>query len=66
MSRATADLSALVRPGDRVFVALLAPDGTPTGTGHAATVKADGSYAGHRQVRAGRARVETINRPGRR
>ncbi|MET8847998.1 hypothetical protein [Amycolatopsis sp. NPDC004625] len=65
MSRAVVDLSPIVRPGDTVYVALLHADGTPTGIGYSAVIAADGTYTGAAQVRAGRARIETVNRPAR-
>ncbi|MBE1502668.1 hypothetical protein H4696_009768 [Amycolatopsis lexingtonensis] len=66
MSRTVADLSPIVAPGDTVYVALLNADGTPTRTGYSAVVGPDGDYTGRAKVTAGRARVETVNRPGRR
>ncbi len=66
MSRTVLDLSPIVAPGDTVYVALLRADGTPTGTGYSTVVGPDGTYTGRAKVAAGRARIETVNRPGRR
>jgi hypothetical protein len=65
MTRTISDLSGIVQPGDRIYVAWLEPDGTPTGLGYAVTVDKQGRYGGQKAVTAGLARVETINRPGR-
>lgn len=60
------DLSPVVRPGDTVYVALLKANGRPAGTGYQTTIRADGSYTGQAKVAAGRARIDAVNRPGRR
>jgi hypothetical protein len=64
VTRTISDLSGIVAPGDRIYVAWLEPDGTPTGLGYAATVDKQGRYDGQKAVTKGLARVETINRPG--
>ena len=60
------DLSPIARPGDTVYVALLKANGRPSGTGYQTTIRPDGTYTGDAKVAAGRARIEAINRPGRR
>ncbi|MCU1685772.1 MAG: hypothetical protein JWQ81_6511 [Amycolatopsis sp.] len=63
MTRTHVDMSAHVRPGDKVLVSMLGPDGLPTGTSFRADVDASGRYQGFKQVRAGRAAIYVINRP---
>ncbi len=62
---AVLDLSPIVQPGDTVLVVLLRGNGKPSGISYPTVVAADGSYTGDRKVAAGRARIESINRPGR-